>query len=121
MSRNPFGNDAAVTTVQSEDRLIALCHTNNRWAYKLGYRKWYYVQPARDDLPAQIMTVDGVAADEVWAVSRGEHLEYANWSHDRLDKLERRCRWLIERGMDADTFATICARYGWAIPRSAAA
>lgn len=121
MSRNPFGPDTTIPTGQSEERLLTLCHEHNRWAYKIGHRKWYFVQPARDEAPAAIQTVDGIAADEVWTVSRGERLDYASWSPERLDKLERRCRWMVQRGMPADAFATICARHGWAIPRSAAA
>ncbi|MCC4254150.1 hypothetical protein LL251_17195 [Sphingobium naphthae] len=121
MSRNPFGPDTAAPAGQSEERLLALCQEHNRWAYKIGYRKWYFVQPATDAASASIQTVDGIAADEVWTVSRGERLNYASWSSERLDKLERRCRWLIERGMPADDFANLCARYRWANPRSVAA
>lgn len=122
MTGNPYGDAQATTSSSwSEQRMLEWCHEHNRWAYDIGMRRWYFVQPGANGRAADIQIADGITADEIWTISRGKRLDYANWAPDRLDKLERRCRWLIERGMPADAFATLCARHGWPIPRSAAA
>ncbi|WP_188064710.1 hypothetical protein [Sphingobium sp. KCTC 72723] len=122
MKANPLGNAQAISSGGwSEQRMLEWCHENNRWAYDIGMRRWHYVQSGQDGKAANLQMVDGITADEVWTISRGKHLAYANWAPERLDKLERRCRWLIERGMPPEAFATLCARHGWATPRSAAA
>lgn len=99
---NPLDTPAAASASQDEGYLLNLCHQNNRWAFRIGMPKWQYVEPASLNKPAQILTVDGIAAHEVWAVAAGQSLEYAGWDRERLDKLERRCRWLLARGTVAE-------------------
>lgn len=121
MSSNPFCDDRHAPPSGNESSLFSVCQRNNRWAYRIGYRRWYFVQPGADGSSSSIATIEGVSADEVWAVSRGERIEYDGWSRDRLDEIERRCRWFVERGMPPEAFATLQNRYGWANAVSAAA
>lgn len=99
MSANPLKRDIAPPLAHTEEHLLGLCDDHNRWARKIGYPKWYYVEPSKSELPAKILTVDGVNAQEVWTVLEGGYIDYASWSRDENEKQQRRCRWLIKQGM----------------------
>lgn len=99
MSANPLKRAADAPIGYSEEHLIGLCDANNRWAYRIGYPKWYYVEPAGDGSVAAIRVVDGIEAQEVWAVLDGKGIDYAGWTQDRIEKIERRARWLIKQGI----------------------
>lgn len=99
MSRNPFaGERSPAGSSHSEAQLLAICDGKNRWAYRIGFRKWYYVQPSQNGLDAQIQAIDGIAAEEVWTILDGKPLDYAGWSRERLDAIERKARWYIKQG-----------------------
>lgn len=100
MSVNPLKRTAESEIAHGEEYLLHLCDQNNRWAYKRGYPKFYYVEPAKPGgAPAQILTVSGIEAEEVWTVLEGKTLDYAGWSRERLEKIERRASWMIRRGI----------------------
>lgn len=79
--------------------LRAMCDRYNFQAPWTKYTRWYYVEPATSEKPAWIKVLDGIEADEVWTVLEGRRIEYVKWDKEKLGKLERRCRWLIARGM----------------------
>lgn len=99
MSANPLKRAADAPVGHSEEHLLGVCDSNNRWAYRIGYPKWYYVEPSSDGSAASIRTVDGIEAREVWTVLDGKRVDYAGWTQDRIDKIERRARWLIKQGV----------------------
>ena len=100
MSRsNPFARERdAPASSHSEEQLLAVCDEKNRWAYRIGFRKWYYVQPSQNGQSAQIQAIDGIAAEEVWTFLDGKSLDYAGWSRERLEAIERKARWYIKQG-----------------------
>lgn len=98
MSANPLRRGVEEFSSASEDYLIGLCDANNRWAYRLRFPKWYYVEPAGNGKAASIHTVDGTDAEEVWTILDGKRVDYAGWPQARIEKVERRARWLIQRG-----------------------
>lgn len=99
MSANPLKRQAETSHTLGEEHLMSLCDTNNRWARNLGFPRWYYVEPKTDDKPAKIMIMDGIEAEEVWTVLAGDKIDYAGWDRERLEKVERRCRWVIKQGL----------------------
>lgn len=99
MSANPLKRQAETSLNLGEEHLMSICDTNNRWAHKRRFPRWYYVEPKTDDMPAKIMTMDGIEAEEVWTVLAGRKVDYAGWEPEKLEKIERRCRWLIKQGI----------------------
>ena len=77
---------------------LRICDEFNHVCRKVGWKRWYYVQPATDVRPSEIRTVDGVEADEVFTVMSGRKIDYYKWPQHRLDKVERHARWLIKQG-----------------------
>lgn len=82
----------------TEERLMAECLERNRRCRAIGWQRWYYVEPGINGAKPELRTVEGIEAEEVWTVLDGHRIDYMNWPQHKLDKIERRARWLITQG-----------------------
>lgn len=98
MSANPLKRASEPAVGSSEAHLMGICIDYNRRCKAIGWPRWYYVDPAKDDKKPEIRTVEGIEAEEVWNVLAGRKIDYYAWPAHKLEKVERRARWLAERG-----------------------
>lgn len=99
MSANPLRRPSEPQYFGADEgRMLDFCLEHNRRCRAMSWPRWYYVQPAVNEKPAEIRTLDGIEAEEVWTVLDRRPIDYAGWERARLEKIERRCVWLIKQG-----------------------
>lgn len=87
------------TGPSDEFSLKLRCHDLNFNYRRMQDDRWHYVEPASKEHDARIMIVSGIQGEEVWKMHEGQRLDYKGWDRERLDKAERRARWLLKQGM----------------------
>ncbi len=97
--RNPLTRPPAEThQPQGDEHLRQCCHNSNMWARGIGLRMWHYVEPDTANGRPETRQVDGSSAEEVWMAMDGHRIDYHGWPQEKLDKINRRARWLLKQG-----------------------
>mgnify|MGYP003424237300 CR=1 FL=1 len=87
-----------------EGHLRAWCWDHNKWAATIGLNRWYYVDREKNSDGSETLVrrlAEGALADEIKTVLEGRRIEYMNWEPEKLTKLERKARALMNLGMPA--------------------
>lgn len=100
---NPLDN--VVTLVRpgmTEDDLRAYCEDFNARKSSFAQSRWLYVREV-DDV-RRVITLEGIAAEEVRKTLKGWLPDYYNWTQARLDGLAKALMEQARMGMTQETF-----------------
>lgn len=94
------GGDDGRPSLYDPNDLLGSCWRLNCLNFSRLDPRWHYIKPAKDGEPEKMAVVTGIDASEVWTVFDGKRIDYKGWSRGKLDAIESKCRWLIERGTE---------------------
>ncbi len=80
-----------------QDKLAFAHHHNFDYKWGRGER-WHYVENDEDNPAGKLVILNGLLAEDVWKLAAGKHIDHKDWRAARLEGLEQKCRWYLERG-----------------------